>query len=748
MPHKPKPRRSRMDQQLITLEQEDPANVIDFPSDDTPLSRKGNLVPGLNPQEKLDIEELIRRRFDSAEEKTISVSNEIVRAERQFKGLFAANSKFAEQQEWEDPDEEDVRIFMRKTMEHIQIVFSHLDGLTGQLNPLLVFQPSISGLIHPQIEYERAKVKELMVNFYLDKNRFKKDVLPRWRWNFLKHPSAFMRVLYDADSEEPDIKIELVDRGMLYMDPSNDKGDIKECAWVIERFMMTRDEAEQNIRNGHWWVPDDIGDFSNLFAPPQDDTVARLIGSGIASEGHRGPEKDDLIEGFHYWQAQKKGAPHAYGVILGGKNGHLVRWGPNPYPYKGIPYRGKSYLRDSYSPDGTSLAMQYRSIQEVYNTFFNLRVEDVLENVKQRWHVFSAMFNETTAEDHANNQKYVRFADDFFQQIMESNKTLKDFTLPPQGGDSTAGLLQDLQYLGAEGRAETSINDAFRGSNPQSGATLGQVQENLVRALGVFRPIFSQEMSLIEEIGEIINVYFGDEDFFGPERIVSIIGPNRYKKTVRGFVDVPSAGLSARRVTPDEMDVDVTVEVMSQAEHLASRTLRQQQRGLFFESLRHHPELAKEASKTINFSAIFLRDLADMGEDIEAITFTPEEQQQRAQEEQQQKSAAMEEQAQFTGMMKKAEEGARMQREVQVAQAKAGFDAEKDEVRIDAELESSLIEIVAKANAENRIELAQMLQDHQQKMERMFLEASLEIEAAKQGANVSVQTGGNSINKQ
>ena len=50
MPHKRKPRRSKMDQQLITLEPENPANVIVFPSDNTPLSRKGNLAPDLNPQ--------------------------------------------------------------------------------------------------------------------------------------------------------------------------------------------------------------------------------------------------------------------------------------------------------------------------------------------------------------------------------------------------------------------------------------------------------------------------------------------------------------------------------------------------------------------------------------------------------------------------------------------------------------------------------------------------------------------------
>lgn len=737
-----------MDQRLITLEQEQPANVIDFPLDSQALSRRGNLVPGMGAQDVLDTEEMIRRRFDSAEDQTNLVSKEINRSERQFKGLFAANSKFQEQKEWEDPDEDDVRIFMRKTMEHIQIVYSHLDGLTGQLNPLLVLKPSVSGLIHPQVEYERAKVKELVVNFFLEKTRFKKDILPRWRWNFLKHPSAFLRVLYKADPVEPDIEIEVVDRGMLYFDPNNTKGDIKKAGWVIERFVVTRDKVEQNIRDGHWYIPDGVSDISNLFAPPQDDTVARIVGNDIMNADHRGHERDDLIEGLHYWQAEQDGSPHAYGVILGGKDGRLVRWGPNPYAYKGVPYRGKSYLRDPYHVDGISLSMQYRSIQETYNTLFNLRIEDVLENVKRRIHVFEGMFNETTKEDHENNQKYIRFSNDFFQQVMDSGKKATDFMIPPSDGDSTQHLLQDLQYLGAEGRTETSINDAFRGQNPQSGATLGQVQENLIRALGVFRPVFAQEMSLVEEVGEIINVYFEDEDFFGPERIVSIVGPNRYKDTVRGFFDVPGTGLSARRVTPDEMAVDVTVEVMNQAEHLASRTLRMSQRNGFFENLRQHPELAKEAKKTINFTALFLRDLADIGEDIEAITYTPEQQQKRAQEEKQEQEQTMAQQAQFTGMMKQAEENARMQREVQVAQAKTGLETDRDETRIGAELEARLIEIVSKANADNRAALEKQLENHFQMIERMWLEAALEIEAAKHGANVSVQTGGNSISKQ
>lgn len=740
MAHRRKPRRDKMDRQLIALEQVQPANVIDFPSDRDPRSRSGNLVTSMSDLDTLDIEEVIRRRFDSAESTTNLVSKEIEKSERQFKGLFN------DQEEWQDAADDDLRIFMRKTMEHIQIVFSHLDGLTGNLNPLLTLKPSVKGEIHPQQEFERAKVKELVVNYHLDKNRFKKDILPRWRWNFLKHPSAYLRVIFDPDPVEPDIRIDVVDRGMLYIDPYIQTGDIKDAAWVIERGVVTRDEAMENIANGHWWVPDGVGDLSNLFAPPQDDVVRRLIGADIGQADYRGPEKDDLIEVLHYWQAERRGAPHAYGVVLGGKNGRLVRWGPNPFPFTGIPYRGKAYLRDSYKPDGISLANQYRSIQEVYNTFFNLRVEDVLENVKQRFHVIDQLFDENTQEDHENNSKYVRLAGGFAEQIIQSGRKLTDFMLPPMGGDSTQGLLADLQYLGQEGRSETSVNDAFRGQNPQSGATLGQVQEQLLRSLGVFRPIFSQEMTVIEEIGEIINVYFEDPDFFGPERIVSIIGPNRYKDTVQNFFTDSNTGLSARRVLPDEMDVDVTVEVLNQAEHLASRTLRLQQRGVFFESLRHHPELAKEAGRVINFTNLLLRDLEDMGEDIEAITYTPQEQEKRSQEQQQQQQQAFQEQVQMGAMTEQAKEQAKGQREIQVAKAKTGFETERDEDRIEDEHSAKLIEIVAKNNAEHRAAMAEMAEDFKNTIQKMFLEQALEVDAAKKGVNTSVQTGGNDIN--
>ena len=746
MPHRRKPKRAKMDQQLITMEQGLPSNVVVLPTEVGPVSRGSNLVARMESSLIQEIEETIRQRFDSAEEMTTAVSKEIAKSERQFKGLFSHNSKHQEQEEYEEQDEDDIRIFMKKTLENIQIVFSHLDGLTSQLDPLLVLKPSISGRIAPKEEFKRAKVKELLVNFYLDKNRFRKDVLPRWRWNFLKHPSAYLRVLYNGDPMEPDIQIDLVDRGMLYIDPYIQTGDIKDAGWVIERTVVTRDEANENIMSGHWYLPGGVEDLGNMFAPPQDDVLLRILGRNADNSDYRGPDKDDMIEVLHYWQAEKRGMPHAYGVLLGGKNGELVRWGPNPYPYKGIPYRGKSYIRDPYRPDGISLANQYRSIQEVYNTFLNLRIDDVLENVKRRMHVAEQLFNENTQEDHENNQTYIRMAGDFIQQIMDSNKKLSDFMMPPTGGDSTQHLLSDLNFLNAEGRSETSVNDAFRGQSPQTGATLGQVQEQLQRALGVFRPVFSQEMALIEEIGQIVNEYFTDEDFFGEERIVSIIGPNRYKDVISDFHSEPDLQLSARRVTIDEMDVEVEIEVMNQAEHLASRTLRMQQRAMFFESLRHHPELAKEASNEINFSQIMMSDLSDMGEDIEAITYTDEQKKQRAERIEKERHQKMLEQIKFEGAVEQEKAQATAKGQVAVAQAKVGAEAQRDAAKIQLQSQADLEEVLAKANAENRAEMSQMLRDHYLQMQRMILEATLEIEANKQGKGISVQTGGNDIN--
>ena len=66
------------------------------------------------------------------------------------------------------------------------------------------------------------------------------------------------------------------------------------------------------------------------------------------------------------------GIDDVYAVIIGGEGGKLARYGRNPFPYKGIPYRAKSYDPHEYQPDGIGLLEQYRPVQEVVNNFLNM----------------------------------------------------------------------------------------------------------------------------------------------------------------------------------------------------------------------------------------------------------------------------------------------------------------------------------------------------------------------------------------
>jgi len=751
MPNAHSPRANKVEGRLYKQQGGHIAEIIDFPADRTRM-KKGNLVPNMTGGEYQNTFERILDRYREAQPITEVVAQEIERAERQFEGLFD------DQRIYETPGDDDRRIFARKTTEHVQVVYSHMDNLTGQLTPLLTMTPSVSGKLPLEEQFKRAKVKELLTNFYMDKTKFKQDPLSRWRWNFLKHPSAFLRVTYQTDENRPDIKIDVVDRGALYIDTTITDGDIKNAGWVIERDWIPEYYAMQMIEEGHYHVPMGItghGTFNGRSnhgtynsRSSGDEIVTRLTGRLNNFPLRIGEDGDRLIERWHYWQADRRGQPHAYGVMLGGVGGQLVLYGGNPYPYKGIPYRGKAYLRHPYRVDGQSLAMQLRSIQEIYNTFLNLRIDDVLENVKRRIFVMESLFDENTKKDHDDDSKYVRFNDAFMQRMLEQGHGLKDFMFEPNTGDSTQHLLSDLQFLNSEGKEATSISDVFRGQNPQSGATLGQVQEQLFRALGVFRPIFMQEMTMIEEVGEIICAYFEDEEFFGEDRIAQIIGPNRYKDTVSGFHTDQASGVSARLVSADEMDVDVSIDVTNQADAKASRTMELSAIFGTLEHLRHHPELTKEAMKEINFPALLQRVLQNSGQDVEAITYTPEQQKQRAQQQEQEKQKAIQEQMQ----MAQAQEKMKAQGKAMIEQQKVQGQMALHKSEVSASLESRMAEIVAKETAQRQSKMEELQMKHQSDMEQMQQEFVNQIKLMLEEARLEMITNttvghGNNINQ-
>ncbi len=732
MAHAHSPRRNKVDEAILRSEGGASNNVIPFPVERA-KANDGNRIPGMPLDQYMPLIERIRSRYQSAQQTTEAITREIVRAERQFDGLFEGQDRYRE------PDDDDNRVYPQKTLEHAQVIYSHLDNLTGQLRPLITMTPAVSGIMHMGQEFERAKVKELLTNYYLEKNKFKQDVLGRWRWNFLKHPSAYLRVVYETSEKDPDIRIDLVDRAALYIDPNIVTGDIKDANWVIERDFVSRGRVERLAEQGFYHLPEGTGDF-NLAGNigPRDPLVANLIGFKNL-RGHAQAAKDDeLIERWHYWQAEKDGNPHIYGVMLGGLGGELVLYGPNPYPYKGIPYRGKSYLRDPYKPDGISLSMQYRSIQEVYTTFLNLRISDVLENVKRRVFLVEQLFNDKTKADIDNDQQFVRLNGEFIQALMNAKIPLNHMKFDIPTGDSTQHLLSDLQFLSAEGKDSINVSDVFRGQNPQSGATLGQVQEQLYRALGVFRPIYQQEMSLVEEIAEIINVYFEDEDFFGEERLVQIMGKNRYKDVVSNFYTHAASGMAVRSVTPDEMDVDVTIDVANQADAKASRTLENGVVDALLENLRHHPKLMEAAQDEIDFTALLIRRIENTGQDIESFTFTDEQKKQNAQRKEQKQQQAMQKQIQ----MMQATEDAKGAPKIEMTKIKAQGDQQLAQITTQGEHAATMEEIMAKVMSEHQSKVELANQDFMHQIQLMLREAALE--RATPGTSVG---HGNNVNQ-
>ena len=734
MPHRHKPRRGKTAQRLINLEQADPArqNVVPFPQEFAE-GLGTNMVPQMQQGEIDDIVEEWGRRHDAAEPVTRAAAEEIERAEQQFQGLYPdqdAAGTFAD---------DDSRIYMKKTLEHVQVVHAHLDSLTNQLNPLVRTQPKPSGLYPIRQEAQRAKLKEILINQVFRDNKLKHGLLPRWRWNYLKHPSAYVRTLFNADPVKPDLHFDLVDRSNLFIDPYLTTGNVKDAAWLRERDWVTEDEVDDMVRQGHWHLPGGAAEVGNYHgAIGGNGFLARVMANRGGGAQAAGPERDSLIEVHYLWQAEQRGQPHAYGVILGGVRGTLVRFGPIPYAYKGIPHRGKSFLQDPYRPDGMSLVNQYRHIQEIYNTFLNLRIEDVLEGVKRQTGVFDNLFNELSEKDFADGKRFIRLNKDFLAQILDAGRNPQEFMLPLGQGDSTQHLLQDLAYIGSEGEKQVSTGDVFRGQNPQSGATLGQVQEQLTRALGVFRPVFAQEMSLIEELGEIVNVYLEDPDFFGPERIASMVGPNRYAKAVDGFATDSATGFSARRITYDEMDVDVTLDVINGADHIASRTLRTSSFAFFFEALRDHPELMKRAQSRLNFERILERYLEDMGEDLEAITLTEEEQQEQAQQDAKQRKAAIAQELQ----LQQGKERVKAEGKSLVEQARTQGRMAEQRERIGLEHKTGLMGKMRELMGEHQTRMAEANQDFLHDLALMHEEAALERESP--GTSVG---HGNNVNE-
>ena len=713
MAHRRKPKWLKQAQALVTTN-----NVVRVPKSVMPGDRD-NQVQQMDENDKAEIVTVITNRFETARQTTEDIITKEMEWDKQYHG------------KWNDPTISDEAIFLPKTREQFQTVYAYLMLLVSQLQPIVTMQPMVSTIYASNEEYRRAKVMEAMTDFYIDDVwKIRDDVFPRWLKSFLKNTMAVWKVTYREDKFLPDLKIDVVDRALLYIDPT--ARDIRSAGWVIEKYFLTRSELMQRIDEGHLYFPEETIDrvYAGAAAIP-DDIFRRYYGENFTPSASI--QEDELIEMWDYWQAPTRGLQDVYAVIVGGESGQLGRYGRNPYPYKGLPYRAKSFDPHEYRPDGTGLVEQYRPFQELINNFLNMRITDVRKNIIRPVAATGRFIDGQTQQDFQDGQKVVRLSD----EVLEASKDpafdiRKHFVELPFQTSTDSLLVQDLPFILNQGKESSNISDVFRGQAPPHQATLGQVQEQLNRNQGVFRPIYLQVMRGFEELAEIMVEYFKSPEFFPGERIIQIIGKNRYADVVKDWHN-PGGNLFVRKVTPDEMDVDVTIDAVNGADALASRTFLMSSLEQILRGIGQIPELANVIKEDLNFTKIVELMINASGQDSEAIRYTPEEKKQRAQQQEAMKQQAMqiqhhmmEMQAKVTAMEESAKAQAKGQAQVQVDQSRLQGEAAKE----------SAIQAQA-ATQTFKLEMAKIMENFKTDLALMIKEAALEREALK--AEVAAQ---------
>ena len=713
MAHRRKPKWLKQAQALVTTN-----NVVRVPKSVMPGDRD-NQVQQMDENDKAEIVTVITNRFETARQTTEDIITKEMEWDKQYHG------------KWNDPTISDEAIFLPKTREQFQTVYAYLMLLVSQLQPIVTMQPMVSTIYASNEEYRRAKVMEAMTDFYIDDVwKIRDDVFPRWLKSFLKNTMAVWKVTYREDKFLPDLKIDVVDRALLYIDPT--ARDIRTAGWVIEKYFLTRSELMQRIDEGHLYLPEETIDrvYAGTAAIP-DDIFRRYYGENFTPSASI--QEDELIEMWDYWQAPTRGLQDVYAVIVGGESGQLGRYGRNPYPYKGLPYRAKSFDPHEYRPDGTGLVEQYRPFQELINNFLNMRITDVRKNIIRPVAATGRFIDGQTQQDFQDGQKVVRLSD----EVLEASKDpafdiRKHFVELPFQTSTDSLLVQDLPFILNQGKESSNISDVFRGQAPPHQATLGQVQEQLNRNQGVFRPIYLQVMRGFEELAEIMVEYFKSPEFFPGERIIQIIGKNRYADVVKDWHN-PGGNLFVRKVTPDEMDVDVTIDAVNGADALASRTFLMSSLEQILRGIGQIPELANVIKEDLNFTKIVELMINASGQDSEAIRYTPEEKKQRAQQQEAMKQQAMqiqhhmmEMQAKVTAMEESAKAQAKGQAQVQVDQSRLQGEAAKE----------SAIQAQA-ATQTFKLEMAKIMENFKTDLALMIKEAALEREALK--AEVAAQ---------
>ena len=767
MPHKGVPRAMRKERHAGSYR--DPAesakvrpltegNVVVLAAEKK-FNRRQNWVSTMSDAEISEARTIITTRFGAAEPTTDAIAAKMEAWEKQHAG------------EWMDSEHDDEgHIFLNKTLERVQTVGSFLHGMVLQIPRMVEFHPAPTSLIGLEEMWRRAKLKEVLQNYYFDDLwRIRHTLLPDYIRTFLKFSCGIIKTDYHEDQGKPDLRFVVKDRGLQYIDPHARR--MRDAAWWIEKEFYSREAVEEMFRFGSWHRPSDFPDLAPsaiVSGTTGDSILKRLYGANFNSQVP--VPADELVEVWHYYQAPTNSRPALYSVLIGGTNGWLARHGPNPFAYKGIPYRGGSFDPHEWRVDGTGLVAMHTALQEIINTALNMRLDDWRNNLWNPVFIPEDLVDSTTRRDWDERQKLIRVSKEVWKMLSQVggdiNKLIGKF---PISSEESMQLYQDLNFFLGQMNEIGHAGDVFRGQSPSKVTTGIEIQEVMAANQGAFRPAFMSIMHTVEEIAEISQAYFADPDFYGPERLV-IATDGRYEDVIQDW-QFSQGNFKARAVSFDETDVDITITAVNAADALLSRTFRAGMIQNIFAAIGQVPGMFETVQDRLDFVPMILDLIRSVVTDVDRYERSAEDAAKLAQERAQGAEAAAQKQQQMQVATQvqilQAVEAAKAKREVAVLQAKTEAavatgqaeaeigqqEAEAEQRRklevLSAETEGAIRKIVTQVTAENQAKIGEMLREHMQTMQRMVLEQRLEVQAAKQtGAAVSVGVGGNAVNQQ
>ena len=700
-----------------------------------------NIVSRMTTGARLEAQGIMRDRFDTASPQTEDMKNLMDQLDKQDEGLFH-----------DDMGDNEERFFLPKSREDLDIIFAFILDTVTQLRPLVVMEPKITTMMNATEDFQKAKIAELLIQFYFNDVWKIVDVqFPIWLRHFLMYPQALYKVSYFESTYDADLLLDVVDRALMYFDPAAKR--VHDAQWIFERYFVPKHEVMERVDRGDWVIPkDDKGNFEGHMSVgnTEDSELDRFLGN----QNYNLPsvEADEYVEVIDYWQYPRKGLGDLYAVMVGGIEGSLVRYGRNFNPYKYNQFISSAY-RQKDRPDGMSLTQEIRPFQKIINSWVNLRNDDVLANVQAANLVDGDLIDAETQAALEAGERLIPAAPEVAKAIRNAGGKLEDSMAPFPSGTSTDKLLQmDLPFILNQRQESSHISDVFRGGSPPPGTPLGIVQEQLTRNAGAFKPVIRQVMLPFERMAEIMLEYHKSEEFFPEERVVSIIGKNKYANVISGW-QVIGDDVQAVGVTPDMMPTDVRFNAISGADAFAARTMLNSTIANLLQGLGQNPELIGIIKEDFNFSALWEHLLNVSGLDIDRLKFTPEQKQERAQKQQQAEQKQMEQlqqQQQMAQQMEQATEQFKAQMQMQIeqtkqqarAQSQVSIDTSKITGQNEADLEQIVTKILRQSLADEMLEV--LKSDETQK--QMRLEGKLEKD--NQVTNVSPSGGQNVQAKQ